>query len=70
MLLSDSFVAPLMTAWSGYHLLLLLADALDDVVGLADGRDMPPAPPAAEPVVLGLADDVLTGSLTNFSLSN
>ena len=44
--------------------------AVVDALGLVAGRDMlPPAPPA--PVVpLGLADVVLTGSLTNFSLSS
>src|SRR5262245_649387 len=74
MLLSESLVAPLMTAWSGYHL-LLVDDALDDVLGLVAGRDMPPPPPATpppapEPVVPpGLAAG-LTGSSTNLSLSN
>ena len=58
--LSESLVAPLMTAWSGYHFLLVLDD--DAVVA---GRDVLPA----DPVVLELVDDVFTGSSTNFSLS-
>src|SRR5262249_33270272 len=69
MLLSDSLVAPLNTAWSGYHL-LLVDEVLAEVLGLVAGRVMPP-PPVAEPVVpLELVDDVLTGSSTNLSLSN
>ena len=43
-------------------------DALVDALGVVVVRAMPP--PVAEPVVLlELVDDVLTGSLTNFSLS-
>src|SRR4029078_9755729 len=61
MLLSDSLVAPLRTAWSGYHL-LLVEDVLVVVFGLVAGR-------AAEPVVVLVVDVVRTGSLTNFNFS-
>src|SRR5262245_9074584 len=67
MLLSDSLVAPLSTAWSGYHL-LLVDEVLAEVLELVAGRDV--LPPAPEPVVLPLlVDVVLAGSSTNLSLS-
>src|SRR4029078_8396565 len=61
MLLSESLVAPLNTAWSGYHL-LVVEDVLVVVLGLVVGR-------AAEPVVVLVVDVVRTGSLINFNLS-
>src|SRR5262245_45910803 len=68
MLLSDSLVAPVSTAWSGYHL-LLVDEVLVEALGLVAGRDI--EPPAPEPVVLVELVDVvvLTGSSTNLSLS-
>src|SRR6185503_6006894 len=56
-----SLVAPLNTAWSGYHL-LVVEDVLVVVLGLVVGR-------AAEPVVVLVVDVVRTGSLINFNLS-